>query len=103
MENKLAIGYNSFQVNLMDKNLELINHLRNEGFGVTVYEGEGRDSQRYRLDILTRRNREEELLKLIDEYEPKSFIVSYEPRRFQGGFLVNSMKKARKTRIKIKE
>lgn len=96
VENKLAIGYNSFQVNLMDKNLELINHLRNEGF-------EGRDSQRYRLDILTRRNREEELLKLIDEYEPKSFIVSYEPRRFQGGFLVNSMKKARKTRIKIKE
>ena len=96
VENKLAIGYNNFEVNLMDKNIDLINHLRNEGFGVTVYEGEGRDSKRYRLDILTKRNREEELLDFIDEYEPKAFIVSYEPRRFKGGFLVNSMKKVKR-------
>lgn len=99
IENKLAIGYNNFSVNLMEKNTDLITYLRNEGFGVTVYEGEGRDGKRYRLDILTKRNREEELLDLIDEYEPKAFIVSYEPRRFKGGFLVNSMKRARKLTI----
>lgn len=99
IENKLAIGYNNFEVNLIEKNTDLINHLRNEGFGVTVYEGEGKNSKRYRLDILTKRNREEELLDLIDEYDPKSFIVSYEPRRFRGGFLVNSMKKAKKMTI----
>ncbi len=81
----------------------LIDHLRNEGFGVTVFEGEGRDSKRYRLDILTKRNREEELLDMIDEYEPRAFIVSYEPRRFQGGFLVNSMKKAKKITIPLKK
>lgn len=95
VENKLAIGYNNFVVNLMHRNNDLICHLRNEGFGVTVYEGEGRDSKRYRLDILTKRSREEELLNLIDEYEPKAFIVSYEPRRFKGGFLVNTMKRTR--------
>ena len=99
VENKLAIGYHSFVVNLMDKNTELISHLRNEGFGVTVYEGEGRDSERYRLDILTKRSREEELLELIDQYDPRAFIVSYEPRRFKGGFLVNTMKKAKKKKI----
>lgn len=55
VEKKLSIGYNNFEVNLMDKNEALINHLRNEGFGVTVYQGEGRDSERYRLDILTKR------------------------------------------------
>lgn len=103
VENKLAIGYNNFAVNLMEKNTDLINHLRNEGFGVTVYEGEGRDSKRYKLDILTKRNREEELLDLIDEYEPRSFIVSYEPRRFKGGFLVNSMKKAKKIKVPSKK
>ncbi len=96
VENKLAIGYNNFSVNLMEKNTDLISSLRNEGFGVTVYEGEGRDSERYKLEILTKRNREEELLDFIDEYEPRAFIVSYEPRRFQGGFLVNSMRKPRK-------
>lgn len=98
VENKLAIGYNSFQINLIDKNPELINYLRGEGFGVTVYEGEGRDSTRYRLDILTQRNREEELLDLIDYYAPAAFIVSYEPRRFQGGFLVNNMRKSKRVK-----
>lgn len=103
IENKLAIGYNNFSVNLMEKNTDLISYLRNEGFGVTVYEGEGRDGKRYRLDILTHRNREEELLDLIDEYEPKAFIVSYEPRRFKGGFLVNSMKKAKNMAVPPKK
>lgn len=98
VENKLAIGYNNFVVNLMDKNTELIDFLRNEGFGVTVYEGEGRDSKRYRLDILTKRNREEELLNLIETHDPRAFIVSYEPRRFKGGFLVNTMKRANKVK-----
>lgn len=95
IENKLAIGYNNIMVNLMEKNTELINHLRNEGFGVTVYEGEGRDSKRFRLDILTKRSREEELMQIIEEYEPKAFIISYEARRFKGGFLVNVMKKTK--------
>nr|WP_300006305.1 DUF2179 domain-containing protein [Tissierella sp.] len=103
VENKLAIGYNNFSVNLMEKNTDLITRLRDEGFGVTVYDGEGRDGKRYRLDILTKRSREEELLDLVDVYEPKAFIVSYEPRRFKGGFLVNSMKKARKTKLGAKE
>lgn len=103
VENKLAIGYNNFVVNLMEKNTDLIDLLRNEGFGVTVYEGEGRDSKRYKLDILTKRNREEELLELIDKYEPRSFIVSYEPRRFKGGFLVNSMKKVKKMPLPVRK
>lgn len=96
IENKLAIGYNNIVVNLLDKNRDLINHLREQGYGVTVYEGEGRDSTRYRLDILTKRSREEELIEIIEKYEPKAFIISYETRRFKGGFLVNSMKKAKK-------
>ena len=103
VENKLAIGYNNFSVNLMSKNTDLIDYLRSSGFGVTVFEGEGRDSKRYSLDILTKRNREEELLDIIHEYEPNSFIVSYEPRRFKGGFLVNSMKKNQKKTKQIEE
>lgn len=93
IENKLAIGYTSLVVNLMEINEQLIALLRNKGFGVTVFEGMGRDSKRYQLEILTKRNRENEVMNLIEEYEPKAFIISYEPRRFKGGFLVKSMKK----------
>lgn len=93
IENKLAIGYTSLVVNLLDMNEELIVLLRNKGFGVTVFEGMGRDSKRYQLEILTKRNREKEAMNIIGEYEPKAFIISYEPRKFKGGFLVKSMKK----------
>lgn len=94
IENKLAIGYHHFSVNLMDKNPELIQKLRDERFGLTIYEGSGRDSKRYRLELLTRRSRERELLEIINEYEPDAFIVSYEPRMLKGGFIVDNMRKA---------
>lgn len=96
IETKLAIGYTSLSVNLMEMNEELIRILRDLGFGVTVFEGMGRDSKRYQLEILTKRNREEEVFALIEEHEPKAFIISYEPRRFKGGFLVKAMKRRMK-------
>lgn len=89
IENKMAIGYNSFIVNLLNRDQELIDTLRNRGFGVTVYQGEGRDSLRYRLEILTKRSREDELLKIVEEFEPGAFVISYEPRKFKGGFMVH--------------
>ncbi|EKN66929.1 hypothetical protein BABA_13612 [Neobacillus bataviensis LMG 21833] len=93
IENKLAIGYTTLYVNLMDRNEELIEALRNKGLGVTIFEGNGRDSKRYQLEILTKRNVEIEVMNFIEQYDPKAFIVSYEPRRFKGGFLVKAMKK----------
>lgn len=96
IERKLAIGYTTLQVNLMEKNEALIKRLREEGNGVTVYEGEGRDSKRYKLEILTKRNQEGALFDLIAQYEAQAFIISYEPRKFKGGFLLNVMKKRKK-------
>ena len=96
IEQALAIGFTTLQVNLPNKNQELINLLRNEGYGVTVYIGEGRDSARYKLEILTKRNQEEGLFELIEEYEPNAFVISYEPRKFKGGFLVKTMKRRKK-------
>ncbi len=98
IESRLAIGYITLDVNITEKNMDLINRLRELGFGVTIFEGEGRDSIRYKLEILTRRDREGEALSLIHEYEPKAFMVSYEPRRFLGGYLLKNMKKANKKR-----
>ncbi|WP_132747494.1 DUF2179 domain-containing protein [Scopulibacillus darangshiensis] len=103
IEQELAIGYTSIQVNTLQKNEELISQLRFEGYGVTVFEGHGRDSIRYKMEILTKRNQEEGLFELIEEYEPQAFIISYEPRKFQGGFLLKAMKKRRRKRKKLKE
>jgi len=92
LEQKLAIGFINVTVNTQQKNDELINLLRQNGFGVTIYLGEGRDSNRIRMEILTKRNREKELIATIEKFEPKAFIISYEPRTFRGGFLLDRVK-----------
>lgn len=93
LEKKLAIGYITYQVNIPEKNTELVSDLRNAGFGVTVFEGQGMNSVRYRLDIVSKRSREDELQEIIHLREPSAFMMSYEIRSFKGGYLTKSMKK----------
>jgi len=93
IENKLAIGYITYQVSLLDRCNELVDELRHAGFGVTVFEGEGINSIRYRLDIVAKRSREKELLEIINRIAPKAFMSSYEIRSFKGGYLTKAMKK----------
>lgn len=93
VEQRLAIGFSTLQVNIKNMNTELINILRNQGFGVTVYSGEGRLGERKKLDILTKRKRESELIKLVYKHEPEAFIIAYEPKMFKGGYLTEIMKK----------
>ncbi|MCT6923197.1 MULTISPECIES: DUF2179 domain-containing protein [Bacillales] len=92
IERKLAIGYIYATINTQQKNEKLIEFLRSEGFAVTTFIGEGRDSNRYKYEILTKRNRETELFKIVEQFEPNAFIISYEPKSFKGGFLVARMK-----------
>lgn len=92
IENKIAIGFRSVQVNIKTKNMHLIDGLRSMGYGVTVFEGEGREGSRYMLDILTKRSQEKELFELINQNEPTAFVIAYEPTRFKGGFIEQMMK-----------
>jgi len=93
VEQKMAIGFISVAVNINHQNQLLVNELRFNGYGVTVYVGEGRDGNRYRLEILTRRRKEKELNQILDRHEPKAFMISYEPKTFKGGYLSELMKK----------
>ncbi|MBP3950740.1 DUF5698 domain-containing protein [Halalkalibacter suaedae] len=92
IENKMAIGYSTLTVNLLEENTTLVTALRNEGFGVTTFEGRGRDGVRYQLQILAKRNAEKKLIAMIEQYEPQAFIISYEPRKFKGGYLLKALK-----------
>lgn len=96
LEKALAIGYRTYNVNITEQDEFLVETLRSNGFGVTVFEGSGRNGKkRYRLDITAKRDREKELLKLLEENAPKAFIVAYEPTGYKGGYLVKGRKKQR--------
>lgn len=102
VEQKLAIGFSSFNVNINHNNTELVKDLRNSGFGVTTYQGEGRNGERIILDILTKRKKESLLIKKIYAHEPNAFIISYEPKMFKGGYLADIMKRRMRKSTKNK-
>lgn len=95
IENKLALGFITYNVSLMERCDPLVETLREAGFGVTVFVGEGINSSRYRLDILSKRSREKEFLRIVEEYTPKAFMASYEIRSYKGGYLTKGMKKSK--------
>lgn len=93
VEEKLALGYRTLQVSLKSQNKELIAILREKHFGVTTFVGEGMNNEpRYRLEIVSHRCRENELIDLIKEIDPTAFIVSYEPTQFVGGYIIKQLK-----------
>lgn len=104
IEQKLAIGYVTIEVNIMTKNEELISRLREVGFSVSTGIVEGMNEvKRYRLDCTARRDREKEFIQVVSSFEPSAFIVSYEPRSFKGGYITKVMKTRREKYQKKKE
>ncbi|VWX36231.1 conserved hypothetical protein [Exiguobacterium oxidotolerans] len=91
VERKLAIGYNMIQVHTQEFPAELIQVIRDNGFGVTHYQGQGRDGVRYRLDVLAARTKV--LRGLVEEYEPKAFLVAFDSVDFKGGYMLKGLKR----------
>ncbi|OIJ15628.1 hypothetical protein BKP35_01140 [Anaerobacillus arseniciselenatis] len=95
LEEKLAIGYVTVEANVERYNDDLLNKLRDVGFSVSTNEVKGMNSVRYLLYCTARRDRENEFYKIIYKYEPTAFVVSYEPRKFEGGYITKSLKNRR--------
>lgn len=91
LEQKMAIGHRLFGVNLkkIDNIQELMYELREEGFGVTKFEGTGTSGFRYKLEILANRKDDKRIKAIVSKYDDHSFMHSYEPTGFEGGFLKN--------------
>lgn len=96
IEEFLALGY--IMVTAIVPNLEtkMPEELRDLGYGVTTSLAFGREGDRMVLEILTPRKTERKLYKQISEIEPKTFIISYEPKYINGGFWTKKVKKRRK-------
>ncbi|GAF12076.1 integral membrane protein [Bacillus sp. JCM 19046] len=103
IEEKLAIGYVSIEVNIPEKNDKLIERLRELGFSVSSSFVEGMNSSRCQLDCTARRDREKEFITIVSKFEPAAFIVSFEPRNFKGGYITKAMRTRREKYLKKKQ
>jgi len=92
IEEKLALGYLTAEVIVDKVDHELPDAIRKAGYGVTSWIGDGRDGKRLVMTVLAKRNRQKELIKLIDSYCPHAFIVFEEPKYFRGGFWTKKAK-----------
>lgn len=94
IEEYLALGYIMVTAIIpVKEESTMANDLRDEGYGVTVTFGFGREGERMILEILSSRKNERNLYRLIKELEPTAFVISHEPKYISGGFWTKKIKK----------
>ncbi len=93
LEEKLAFGLMEVRVFTRYYGQEMAAALRELGYGITEYEGWGRDG---RIDVLTsvvRRRMLKEMLEEVDRVDPNAFVAVDEPRMVHRGWLFTARKK----------
>ncbi|WP_040225051.1 DUF2179 domain-containing protein [Bhargavaea cecembensis] len=95
IEEKLALGYVMVNVITEDIERKMVRVIRENGFGITDWEANGRDGSRHAMQILTPKKYELKLYTLIKELDPKAFIITYEARSIHGGFWVKQVRKGK--------
>jgi len=93
IEEKIALGYITVKVISDVPNQRLAEVLRDKGYGVTSWLGQGRDGDRIVMEILAKRKNQDSLYKTILSVDPKAFVIMVEPREFHGGFWTKAIKR----------
>lgn len=86
VEEKLSIGKVVAQIIVKDISVGVVEKLRESGFGVTIFEGEGKEGKRYMLNIILKRKKVRELHILISEFDCNAFITTMDIRSSLGGY-----------------
>jgi len=86
IEEKMALGSLVVQVISFKKAEELVAILRDEGYGVTVVEGYGRNGINHLLNVTIQRKQLGRLNQLLDEHDQKAFVTVMDTRAIKGGF-----------------
>lgn len=86
IEEKLSIGRLVAQVIVKEMLDEIVQKLRAAGFGVTIFEGEGREGRSYMLNIILDRKQIRKLHEIIDGCDCGAFITTMDVRSSLGGY-----------------
>lgn len=86
LESKLAIGLITAQIFTSKDVDEFSTFLRDNGFGVTVIEGKGREGIKYILQVVLDRKKLPKFEDTVSEYDSNSFVTVSEIRAVRGGY-----------------
>lgn len=93
VEEKMAMGILTVEVITLERPEELTAALREEGFGVTVLEGMGRQGIRHVLHIILSRKDLTKLMGIIDNWDDHAFVTVLDARTTRGGFFLRKKAK----------
>jgi len=86
IEERLSIGRLVAQIIVKEMMEELVQSLREAGFGVTIFEGEGKEGMSYMLNIILERKQVRKLNEIIDKCNCGAFITTMDVRSSLGGY-----------------
>lgn len=93
IEEKLAVGKLTAQIITPHCDEHTVaNHLRENGFGVTVLEGQGKVGKRLVLNVMLERKNINKLYRILDEIAKDPFITVFDIKSIRGGY-VRKMKR----------
>lgn len=87
IEEKMAMGFLNIQVISKKCPDQLTETLRDDGFGVTVVEGEGRVDFRKILFIIAKRKDFPVIMDKVLASDPEAFVTALDARSIRGGFI----------------
>jgi uncharacterized protein YebE (UPF0316 family) len=76
VEKRLAMGYTNFRIITSRFAKEITNSLRDKGFAVTNFEGEGKDGKVTEIYVVSDRKNLPALIKIVREIEPDAFYIA---------------------------
>lgn len=88
IEEMLSIGKVSAEVIIKENVEEVIQALRNEGFGVTIFEGMGLEGKSYMMNIILERKNIKKFREIMKKADPNAFITIFDIRTSAGGHFV---------------
>ncbi|MEA1975181.1 MAG: DUF5698 domain-containing protein [Bacillota bacterium] len=87
LEEKIGIGLSEIKVIVLEHHgEELVDMIRDEGYGVTVTKGAGKNTTREILTLYVRRKKVKYIIKKITETQTNAVITTTDIRPIYGGF-----------------
>ena len=87
IEERLAIGYATIRIVSTHAGVEMADALRNIGFGVTEFGGQGRDGRVEIIYTVCMRRDVERVIDEVERWDTQAFITVEEPRDIRWGWM----------------
>jgi uncharacterized protein YebE (UPF0316 family) len=87
IERAVAYGISTVRIVSRHGGVEIAEALRERGYGVTEFGGQGREGRVEIINSVVHRSHLDEVMQIVDQFDPDAFVTVEEPKVLRGGSL----------------